>query len=273
MSDGLNVYVLLLEKMRDELMESATPGQELVGSTFRLLALDLDTHLLQALYDVTTLDEVLRAPVHIHVVDLLVELIGIGEHTMISRLQVKAKDSTAEGTQPGELIHVVEHDVEGLVSTPGEAGHSAVVAVGLRAEVCIDIRNEVVQEDGIERSTIVAHALTTTHRGLDVTALHHHDHRHSLALGNGIVHDVLHLTLQGPAGLAFAHTMLQVEHGIALLQALLLIVLSGGIDHRMTPLVLLVTPIVDAADRACGYTLLRTVIVALGSLGNLKTSS
>ena len=79
-------------------METATPGQEFMSRAFRLLALDLDAHFLQALHDITTLDEVLRTPVHIHVVDLLVELIGIGEHTIVSRLEVEAEDSTAEGT-------------------------------------------------------------------------------------------------------------------------------------------------------------------------------
>ena len=98
-------------------METATPGQEFMSRAFRLLALDLDAHFLQALHDITTLDEVLRTPVHIHVVDLLVELLGIGEHTVIGSLQIQSEDSTTEGTQPCELIHIVEHDIEGLVST------------------------------------------------------------------------------------------------------------------------------------------------------------
>ena len=71
-------------------METATPGQEFMSRAFRLLALDLDAHFLKALYDITTLDEVLRTPVHIHVVDLLVELLGIGEHTVIGSLQIQA---------------------------------------------------------------------------------------------------------------------------------------------------------------------------------------
>ena len=45
--------------MRNKLMETTTPCQELVGSAGRLAALDLDAHLLQALDNVTTLDEVI----------------------------------------------------------------------------------------------------------------------------------------------------------------------------------------------------------------------
>ena len=132
-------------------METATPGQEFMSRAFRLLALDLDAHFLQALHDITTLDEVLRTPVHIHVVNFLIELIGIGEHTVIGRLQIQSEDSTAEGSQPCKLIHVVEHDVESLVSTPRETSHCTIVAIGLRTEVGIDIRNQVVEQDGIER--------------------------------------------------------------------------------------------------------------------------
>ena len=205
--------------------------------------------------------------------DLLVELISIGEHTVVGRLEVEAEDSTAEGTQPCELIHVVEHDVEGLVTTPRQSCHRTVVAIGLRTEVGIDIRNQVVQQYGIERSTVVGHALTTTHACLDVTTLHDHNHRHSLTTGDSVVHDVLHLSLQGPTGLAFAHTMLQIEHRIALLEALLLIVLSRGIDHCMTPGLLLVAVVVDAAYTTSGHTLLWTVVVALRTLRHLETTS
>ena len=72
---------------------------------------------------------------------------------------------------------------------------------------------------------------------LDVAALHHHNHRYSLALGNGIVHDVLHLALQHPAGLTLTHTMLQVEHGILLLT---LLVLGRGVDQGVAPYYLII---------------------------------
>ena len=109
---------LLLKQMWYEIMEAATPGEPFVGSTFRLLTLDLDAHFLQTLHDVTTLDEIIRTPVHVHIVNLLVELVSIGEHTIISRLEVYAKDSSAESSNPCELVKIAKHEVEGLVSTP-----------------------------------------------------------------------------------------------------------------------------------------------------------
>ena len=109
------------------------------------------------------------------------------------------------------------------------------LAVGLRAEVGIDVGNQVVQQYGIERSAVLAapcRIAAATEGRLDVAALHDHNHRHGLALGNGIVHDVLHLALIHPAGFALAHAVLQVEHGVALLA---LLILGGGIDQGVAP--------------------------------------
>ena len=108
----------LLKQMRDKLVETATPGQELMAGTLRDRAVYLDAKTTQAVNNGLTLDEVLRTPVHIHVVNLLVELVCISEDTIVSGLYVEAEDSTAEGTHPGKLIHVVEDDIEGLVTTP-----------------------------------------------------------------------------------------------------------------------------------------------------------
>ena len=89
-----------------------------MGCASRLTGIDLDAHLTQLLDDVAALDEVLRAPVHVHIMYFLVELVGIGEDTVVGRLHVEAEDGAAEGAEPGELVEVVEHDVERLVTTP-----------------------------------------------------------------------------------------------------------------------------------------------------------
>ena len=104
--------------MRNELVETTTPGQELMTSTLRNRRINLDTKATQAVNDGLTLDKVLRTPVHIHVVNLLIELISIGKDTIVSSLHIQTKDSTAEGTNPSKLIHVIEYDIEGLVTTP-----------------------------------------------------------------------------------------------------------------------------------------------------------
>ena len=104
--------------MWNELMESATPSQELMASTLRDRRVYLDAELAETINDGLTLDEVLRTPVHIEVVHLLVELISISKDTVVGRLHVKTEDSAAEGTHPGKLIHIVQHDIESLVTTP-----------------------------------------------------------------------------------------------------------------------------------------------------------
>ena len=144
-------------------MQSTTPGQELMASTLRDRGVNLDAKLTQAIYNRLALDEVFRAPVHIHIVDFLIELISIGKDAVVGRLHVKTEDGTAKRTDPGELIHIVEHNIEGLVTTPRQACHSAVLAVSFGTEVLVDIRNQVVQQHGIERCAV-----------LTLTGCHHH---------------------------------------------------------------------------------------------------
>ena len=83
---------------------------------------------------------------------------------------------------------------------------------------------------------------------------------------------MLHLTLQSPACLALAHSVLQIEHWIALLGILGVIILGRSINHSVAPLVLLLAEVVDATNTSCRYTLLWTIVVALGALWNLDTT-
>ena len=67
--------------------------------------------------------------------------------------------------------------------------------------------------------------------------------------------------------------MLQVEHGVAPLDVLLLVVAGGGVDHGVAPLTGGRGIIVDAAHLSVVDALLRTVVVALGALGYLNAAS
>ena len=159
------------------------------------------------------------------------------------------------------------------MATPRQSCHSTVFTVGLSAEVGVDIGDEVVEQDWIERVAVGIHRLALSEGGLDVATLHHHNHRDGLAAGNGVVHDVLHVALLRPSCLVLAHAMLQVEHGVALLGVLLRLILCGSVNHGVAPFLLFLAVIVDAAHLSGGHSLLRTVVVALGSLGNLDTAS
>ena len=204
--------------------------------------------------------------------DLFVQFVGFGEYAIIGRLDIEVEDGTTEGSEVRELIEVRQHHIEGLVTTPRESCHGAVLTVALRTEVGIDVRNQIVQQYRIERVTIGLHCLSLSERSLDVTALHHHDHRHSLTAGDSVIHDVLHISLLAPSCLILAHTMLQVEHRIAFLLELLQLILCRCIDHGMAPSLLLVAEVVDAAHLTVRNTLLRTVVVTFAALGNLNTT-
>ena len=68
--------------------------------------------------------------------------------------------------------------------------------------------------------------------------------------------------------------MLQVEHGIALLGILRQFIFCRRIDQCMTPFAELRvgTMVVDAADLSVGDALLWTVVISLGTLGNLDAA-
>ena len=104
--------------MGDELMKSTTPGEELVAGALRDRGVDLDAHLTETVDNRLAIDEVVGTPVHVHVVNLLVEVVGIGEDTIIGGLHVETEDGAAEGAEPSELVEVLKNDIEGLVTTP-----------------------------------------------------------------------------------------------------------------------------------------------------------
>ena len=89
-----------------------------MACAFRLAGIDLDAQLTQTVNQLLTLDEIVRTPVHIEVMYLLVEGIGIGKHSVVSRLHVKTEDGTTERAHPCELVEVVQHHVERLVTAP-----------------------------------------------------------------------------------------------------------------------------------------------------------
>ena len=49
---------------------------------------------------------------------LLVERFGIGKDTAVGRLHIEPEDGAAERTHPGELVEVLQNDVECLVTAP-----------------------------------------------------------------------------------------------------------------------------------------------------------
>lgn len=104
--------------MGDELVKAATPGEELMACAGGLGGLDFDAALAEAVDKLLALDEVVGAPVHVEIVNLLVELGGVGEDSVVGSVHIETEDGAAEGTHPREFVEVLQNNVEGLVASP-----------------------------------------------------------------------------------------------------------------------------------------------------------
>ena len=186
-----------------------------------------------------------------------VEFVAAREGAVVGLVDVEPEDGAAEAAHPCEFVHVVHDEVERLVSAPREAGHGAVLTIGEGAEMAVDVGDEVADHYLVERAAVLA-AVASAEGCLDVAALHHDNHRHSLAAGYQVVHDVLHVALTAPARLVLTHAVLQVKDGILFLAPL---VLGRRVNHRMTPLTGALCKVIDAAYLTCRDVSLRTVVV------------
>ena len=107
--------------MWDKFVETTTPGEPFVGGARRLRVVGVDTHLIEAIHQFLGTEHLvhtLSSATHQEVVDLLVERLGIGEHTVVGSLHVEVEDGAAEGSDVRELVEVGENHVERLVTTP-----------------------------------------------------------------------------------------------------------------------------------------------------------
>ena len=95
--------------MWDELFQATSPGEPLVVSTCRLVIVGVDAQSLEVVDEFLCAEHLIhsfRAAHHEEVVNLLVELVGTGEDTVVGCFGVKTEDGTAEGSHVGELVHV-----------------------------------------------------------------------------------------------------------------------------------------------------------------------
>ena len=111
----------LFKEVGYELTETATPRQPLMVCTCGLIVVDIDAQRLEVVHRLLGLEHLVHAfctAHHQEIVYLLVKLIGPRKNAVVGRIDVQAEDSTAEGTDVRELVHVVQHYVEGLVPAP-----------------------------------------------------------------------------------------------------------------------------------------------------------
>lgn len=174
-------------------------------------------------------------------VHLVVKLVRVSEYAIVYLFDILTgshEQGTAESTDVGEEVEVLQRDLQRLVSSPRKTRHGTVVTIVLRAERLLHIRHQILEHHILERGAKLITLLSTLCT-VDIAAIaivHHHYHRLATTAGNGIVHDVGHEALLMPSTLILAHTMLQIENGVLLIGIGL--VFSGGIDVTSSGLAL-----------------------------------
>lgn len=164
---------------------------------------------------------------------LIVELVRVSEYAIVYLFDILTgshEQGTAESTDVGEKVEMLQRDLQRLVSPPRETRHGTVVTIVLRAERLLHIRHQILEHHILERGAKLVTLLTTL-SAMDIAAIaivHHYYHRLATTAGNGIVHDVGHEALLMPSTFVLAHTMLQIEHRVLLIGIGL--VFSGGVD-------------------------------------------
>ena len=82
--------------MWNKFLETSAPGKPLMSCTLRLIEIKLDAQILQLLRHLTGAEVLLGTAAHKHIVNLAVELIGIGKNTIEASLYIHAKERTTE---------------------------------------------------------------------------------------------------------------------------------------------------------------------------------
>ena len=92
-------FIGLFEKMGYELTETSAPGKPFVVGACRFVIVGVDTHVVEALDEFLGAEHLVHtfsAAHHEEIVNLLIELVGIGEHAIVSSLRVETEDGATE---------------------------------------------------------------------------------------------------------------------------------------------------------------------------------
>ena len=140
----------------------------------------------------------------------------------------EADAAAAENADVRESVEVGEGDGVGLHAAHGEASHGAMRLVRDGAEMCVDVRNEVINEDMLEggevegwasswSSSVVGAAGAADTAGEGISAEFHDDNEGTgFSFGEEVVHNPAGVALAAPAGFVFASAVLQIERGVTL---------------------------------------------------------
>ena len=119
-------------------------------SAGRYIELHIDAHRLEVGRHFLRTQVLLTAAAPEALLPLLVEPVGILEHTVKACLNINAEERATECAEVCELVEMRENDIECLESSPRQSCHGTVLATGLAAECLLYHGDKVFQNDGIE---------------------------------------------------------------------------------------------------------------------------
>ena len=107
-----------MEEMRDEGIETASPGEPLMMGAGRNEVIDVDTHGFKVGGHLARTEVLLTSAAHKEVVHLTVKLLCSCKDTIETCLDINGKERTTEGTHIGEHVEMWQGDVTGLIDAP-----------------------------------------------------------------------------------------------------------------------------------------------------------
>ncbi len=142
---------------------------------------------------------------------------------------VRIVEATAEQAVVPECFRLVEGNHLGFHTAHRQTRHRPVVPVIEGAEIGIDVRNQFVGQDGLERVDAELPDLAPFHF-VGHAVGHHDDKRLRFAFRNQVVHNQVRVSLIAPGCLVFAPAVLQVQHRI--LGRLVFLIARRGVHKR-----------------------------------------
>jgi hypothetical protein len=157
----------------------------------------------------------------------------------------EANAAAAEHANVGERVEVRESDYAGLHAAHREASHGAMRLIGEGAEICVDVGNEIINKDMLESGEVEVRTWAWSWFGRVVGSggaasatsewipaeFHGDNKRPGFSFGEEVVHDPAGVSLASPAGFVFTGAVLQIEHGITIATAL--VVIGRRVNERV----------------------------------------
>src|SRR5580765_7854036 len=142
--------------------------------------------------------------------------------------------------------------------------------IGERAEVSVDIGNQVLNNDLLEGAEIERASPWTRTRGsrvggtrtTDAAIFHHDDERLCFSLRDQVVHDEASVALAAPAGFVLAAAVLEVEYRVTF--AGVLVVVRRRVNVDMARLVARLRKVIQLAKLAVRHVFERVEVTILG---------